>query len=162
CPNTCGEPEVGVVRETHDIVLGVEWRDWQHRSERFFLHQQHVLRDVGEYGWRIEVGTEAGEPRSSADEACATGDGVSHLCFYDLQLVFVDHGADLDAVVGSLSHVQLARLLRACSDKLVVDSSLNVAALGGKAGLPGIHEGTPHRAGGCNVDVDIVEDNHRI
>ena len=50
-----GETVSGGVSETDGVLFGLEFRNGANGAEDLFLHDLHILADVGEDGWLDEV-----------------------------------------------------------------------------------------------------------
>jgi hypothetical protein len=111
-------------------------------------------RTVGSYH------SPARDPTTAGQDLGALGLGVG-----DVPLDRLDLGAEAhrpDVVPGAATLPDRPGPLHDEIDEPVVDGVLDVHPLDGHAGLAGVHEGAPHRAGGGELDVGVVAHDHRI
>src|SRR5438309_4850923 len=161
-PNAGREPELGIIHETDRFRIGGEGRDRQHGPEGFFAHDSHLVRDIGEDGGRVEMWAEFGQARTSGEDADALGASFLHLCLDDAQLALVDHRADVGLRIHAVAEAQFLRLRDTGVQEFFVKRLVDVTSLDREAGLAGIDEGAPNGCARGDIEVGIVEHEHRI
>src|SRR5437763_11953870 len=82
--------------------------------------------------------------------------------FNHAHLLLADHRADFCGGIHAVSNAQFACFGSAGVDELRIKPFMHVTTLDGKAGLAGVHEGSPDGGTRSHVDVCIFEDEHRI
>src|ERR1035438_2041144 len=102
----------GVVREAHGFVVVGARHYGKHRPKRFFPHDAHVVRHVGQHGGSVEIWTQLWQPRSACENPCAARFCVFHVRFHDSDLALLNHGTDIGMHIHSISNPQLLCLLR--------------------------------------------------
>ena len=134
-----GETVGGGVAEADGILLGLELGDGADGAEDFFLHDLHVLGDVGEDGGLDEVSLVALAVAADLDlgAGLATCLDVVHDA---VELELRDLGS-LEGVLGEgvADDVLLCSLLKSL-DELVVDGFLDVDTRAGAAALAVVEE----------------------
>jgi len=150
----------GLVASLDDIILGLELADRADRSEDFFLHDLHVLADIGEDGGLDEV--------TFLTVALATGLdlGTSLLARLDIVHDSVELKlADLRALEG-VGLKWVANNVLGCSllergNEFVVNARLDVDTGARAAALAVVEENTEVDPRDGVFDVCIVEDDIR-
>src|SRR5207249_1162869 len=79
-----------------------------------------------------------------------------------LQLLLIDGGSHLHGFVEAVADLQLLGAVHVALDEFAVDAFLHDDAAGGGATLAGGAEASPESAFNGEIEVGIVEDDHRI
>ena len=74
----------------------------------------------------------------------------------------MNHRAYIGLWIHAIADFQPARLGNAGVQKLRVQRLMNIAALHREASLPGVDEGAPNRGTGSDLDISILQHQHRI
>ena len=74
----------------------------------------------------------------------------------------MDHRANIDFRIKSVADAQALCFLHARVEETRVLRAMDVAALDRQASLPGVHERAPNSCALGDVDVGVVENEHRI
>src|SRR5437660_3603924 len=122
----------------------------------------HLVSDIGEDGGRVEMWAEFGQASTSGEDAGALGTGLLHLRLDDAQLPSVDHRTDVGLRIHAVADAQFLRLRDTGVQEFFVKRLVDVTSLDREAGLAGVDEGAPNGYARGDIEVGIVEHEHRI
>src|SRR4051794_9917128 len=162
-PNRGAEAELGVVGEFDRLLLAVDRDDRQDRTEDLLAHDPHLVADAGEDGRCDEPARHPGDlGRAAAELGGAGGDRVVDQFGDDPVLAGGGHRPDFGLPLERVADPHPRRLAGDALDEAVGDLAHDVDALDTRAGLAGVGEAAPDRAGHGVVEVGVGADDHRV
>ena len=139
--------------------------DRDHGAKDLFLGDAHLRINVGEHGWLHKVAVLI----VALVEAVAAADHLRAFLFADLdiaeiggELAFVDRGPHLDRWIESVADLQFLRLRHIAVNKFLINTLLHDDAAGRGAALPRGAERAPEPAFNGEIEIRIVEHDHRV
>ena len=162
-PDRGAEAEVRVVGELERLLLGADDRDRQHRAEDLLAHDPHLGLDTGEHGRGDEATRVAVElARAAGEPVGAGGEGVVDELGDEVGLLGGDHRPDLGRPLERVADGEPLGLADDALEEAVGDLLDDVDALDPRAGLPGVGEAAPDRAGDGVGEVGVGADDLRV
>ena len=113
-PHAAGETVLGVVSQAHCFHARVESHDRQHRTERLFSHDAHMVIHIGQHRGCIKVRAEGRQPLSANKQPRALRDGILDVLLDDTKLALVNQRSEVSFVLHAVAYSKLRGLLNAC------------------------------------------------
>ena len=158
CVHCGGETIDGLVAGLDNLLLGLEFADGADGAEDLFLHDLHVLADIGEDGRLDEVALVAVTVSAGLDLGASLFAGLD-IVHDPVKLELADLRTLECVGLEWVTDDVLRRSFLEGLDEIVVDAGLDVDTRAGAAALAVVEKDTEVDPGDSIFDVGVVEDN---